>query len=568
MRNYIQLLDVYPNQAFYPKACQVGLIIHINYVGALILEEPVRVNVYRNYDLIKAYEIEKISVDAYHNFEFRFDLNNDDYCGYGVEIVYKDQLLSTAFDCIPDWHYRPRYGFLSDFYLEDEEDDSDAINMLKYHINVVQFYDWMYKHEDLIPKEDYYIDLLERELSKKAVEHKISACHLRGIKTLGYGAIYAASKSFYEAHKSWALYTNSDQPQNLGDWFYIMNISEVSPWRSHIIQEFQKAIEVFDFDGIHMDTYGFPKTAYSKLDGVKKIEYLDKQFPSLIGETKQAINRSKDGASITFNAVSNWAIETIAPSDQDAIYIEVWDPQDRYNHLYQLVSHGKELGKKQVILAAYMKAYAQKERYSEKACHIGWLLASATIFASGGFHFTLGEENGILPDPYYVKYEHVPEAYVRDMRNYYDFIVRYGNLLFDLESEDISMTYGNGINTEYLFKGANFSSYPYPDRVWTMIKSHKQYKTINLINYSGIQSDLWNEGKDCEPDLIQEIEVSVLIDETLVNVFYASPDWHHGKSEKLAYDIEEVDRGNAISFKVPYLKYWGLVYIEIEESKG
>ena len=42
------------------------------------------------------------------------------------------------------------------------------------------------------------------------------------------------------------------------------------------------------FDGIHMDAYGFPKTAVSRLNGEEKIERLDEDFPSLIWARKTA----------------------------------------------------------------------------------------------------------------------------------------------------------------------------------------------------------------------------------------------------------------------------------------
>lgn len=562
----LKVIEAFPHKAYYAKGEDVIINITIKNSSNEVLTEQLSVALYKHHELIDDYVTIETLSRGNTEIIVKFVAPESELQGYGVDVEMAGSKLSTAFDVMSDWSVRPRYGFLSDFDKEDEEDTADIKSMLKYHINIVQFYDWMYKHEDLIPKEDYYVDLLDRKLSKKAIENKIDNCHLVGIKALAYGAIYATSKKFYEAHKDWALYTNNEIPQNLGNWFFIMNISQKSPWRQHIINEYVKAIKIFDFDGIHMDTYGFPKTAYSNLDGVRKLERLNEQFPSLIAETRKALVTVKKEACITFNSVSNWAIEEIATSVQDAVYIEVWDPQDRYYHLYQLISRAKELSRKQVILAAYLKSFAQKNIYSDEQCHVGMLLASATIFASGGFHFALGEHNGVLPDPYYVKYATMGVAYVREIRNYYDFIVRYGNLLFDLDSVDNSMTYGNGGNTEYIFTNGEFSSYPQPNKVWTLIKSQPGFKVIHLINYTGVQSDIWNEGKEQRPEVMTDIDIRVLVDEKITGVYLASPDSDYGQTKELAYETCLTDRGEAIQFRVPMLKIWSLIYIEVEDS--
>ena len=136
-----------------------------------------------------------------------------------------------------------------------------------------------------------------------AVENKIHLCKQAGMLPQAYGAVYAASKKYYSAHKDIALYTSEDKPQNLGEWFFIMNISEESPWRRHILGEFEKSIDELGFSGIHMDTYGFPKTAYSKLNGKRKLEKLNEQFPSLINDTKKMLESKMNESALTFNAV-------------------------------------------------------------------------------------------------------------------------------------------------------------------------------------------------------------------------------------------------------------------------
>lgn len=482
--------------------------------------------------------------------------------GYGVEIKLQNSCKTTAFDVLDHWKERPRYGFLSDFYQEDEKDEADLNQMTKYHLNVVQFYDWMYKHEDLIPQEDYFVDLLDRKLSKIAVEDKIAYCHKYNMAAIGYGCIYAASKPFYENHKSWGLYTNDGRAQNLGDWFYIMNIHQSSPWFNHIIHQFQLAVEVFDFDGIHLDTYGFPKTAYSKLQDNRRLEHLDEQFGPLINETQHKLEQIKPEIGLIFNAVSNWGIEAVAPSKQAACYIEVWDPQNTYRHLYQLIYRARELSKKQVILAAYMQCYDKKFDSDPQACLNSLLLTSSVIAASGGFHLVLGEHNRVLCDPYYVNHGILLEEHEDVVRRYYDFMVRYGDILYDRHAIDISMTYTGGINAEYLFENSSFSPEPVAGAIWTQIREMKNYKVIHFVNMIGIESDIWNEAKANEPHQVEHIQVKALIDEEVKGIYYASPD-EACNSLSIPYTVEAQDRGRYICFEVPKIINWGMIYVEV-----
>jgi len=559
------LLEVYPNKAFYKKNDEVIIHVTVKNENGIYMNEKMVIKVFKHHKLIR----EDVRIESFDHGITKLTINliapDSPIQGYGVEVMIGDSKITTAFDVLNSWFERPRYGFLSDFYKADENDGKDISSMLKLHINVVQFYDWMYKHEDLIPKEPYYFDLLERELSQKAISSKIKGCRNAGMKTLAYGAIYAASKTFYEEHKEWALYTNDGRPQNLGNWFYIMNIAQACPWRGHIIGEFKKALDVMGFDGIHMDTYGFPKIAYSNLNNVRKIEHLNEQFEGLIEDTKEALATNSDEPCITFNSVSNWAIEEIGKSVQDAVYIEVWDPQETYYHLYQLVSRAKEISHKQVILAAYFKPYGDKDSSTSQQCHNGFLLTSATIFASGGFHFALGEDDGVLYDPYYVTYQKLDPHSVIELQNYYDFIVRYGNLLFNLDSRDNSMTHTDGGNSEYDFQcdGITFSAYPRAGSVWTLLKEQKGYKTIQLINYAGIESDIWNEGKESQPTIIENIKIQALIDEEVLGIYMASPDDNLGHTTKFDYETEMTDRGMTVIFNVNKLSVWNLIYIEV-----
>jgi len=132
--------------------------------------------------------------------------------GYGVDLAVHDtsgQTLAvghTAFDVLTSWTQAPRYGFLTDFAPGRSNVDETMAWLVRYHLNGLQFYDWMYRHDQFLTDQEPYLDPLGRRLSRVTVENLIAAAHERNIAAMPYTAIYAASIPFYEEHPDWALY--------------------------------------------------------------------------------------------------------------------------------------------------------------------------------------------------------------------------------------------------------------------------------------------------------------------------------------------------------------------------
>lgn len=566
------LADVYPDRAQYRPGETVRILAEICNPGKAARQISLQLLVFKQERIVYQYE-KRIGLYGIESSieEFTFSLLDEKRQGFGVKIcLHTDsgaaQAMSTAFDIAEKWSDAPRYGFLADFYKEDEEDTQDVAQMAKYHLNVVQFYDWMYRHEDLLPKEEYFSDALGRKLSAKAIRNKIRDCHEKGMTVLAYGAIYGAGKEFARRHADWVFYNNAGRMQGFENWINIMDIEPESPWCGHIIGEYEKAIREFGFDGIHMDTYGFPKTAFSRLGGPEKLVSVKKCFPPLIRNTREKLRPARADVGLIFNAVSNWGVEEVAPSEVDAVYIEVWAPFDRYFHLYGLIEKAKRLGGgKQVILAAYYKPFSEGGHTRVEYAENSFRLTSAVIFASGGYQILLGEKNGILTEGYYVRYATLRPEFCRTVRDYYDFIVRYADLLYDPDFTDNTMTCANGINTEFVFENGRFSSYGEPDKVWTILKEKPGHKTINLINLTGIGSDIWNEEKSRRPETLRGIRVRALIDERVKSITVASPDFDACEMQKLDLSLESGGtRGNYVVFDIPELEVWDLIDIEVE----
>ena len=96
-----------------------------------------------------------------------------------------------------------------------------------------------------------------------------------------------------------------------------MNISpRLSLGRSDRGVSSRDAVRRMGFDGIHLDQYGFPKTAYSASGDLVD---LATAFPPLIDRSRAAVVAARPSAGVIFNAVDNWPIETVASTSQDAV---------------------------------------------------------------------------------------------------------------------------------------------------------------------------------------------------------------------------------------------------------
>lgn len=560
----MRIKDVYPSKAQYKKNEKIEIIVEVENI---ISPSKLKCSVYKLHENILTQD--KILNPSENIVKIEFPINNTKgmMCGYGVkiELYIKDEKVqesSTAFDILDSWRYAPRYGFMTDFSPEDFGDKDDLKEMNKYHLNVVQYYDWMYRHDDLIPPEDEFIDPLQRRLSLRTVKNKINKGHEYGMEAMGYGAVYAASPEFYEKNKDSALYKNNGEAMDFAGFLYLMDISMGSKWHEHIIREFYKAVK-FGFDGIHMDQYGYPKEAIGRVMGVNTIRNLREDFPTLINNTRSYIEEKRGKVSLIFNAVNNWPVETVSKAEEDAVYIEVWPPNDTYGDLYNLISNAKKLTpNKQVILAAYMKPFLKEINTIEEHAENAALLTMASIFASGGFHLLLGENNGVLCDAYYPKYKTVSsESFKKKLRSYYDFIVRFEELLYDFNIIDTTMVNTGGINGEYTISGEKASPKAEANSIWTLIKEKPGYKIINLVNFVGVDNMNWNTAKEKAPAKVKNIVLSLLTCNEIKAVYLCSPDFEQKTLVKLDFEYEETDQGRKLKFEIPILETWDLIYL-------
>lgn len=475
--------------------------------------------------------------------------------GYGVIVTVDGHSLSTAFDVCERSEEYPRYGFLSDFG-ENELDDSDVFFLNLCHINFVQFYDWMYRHHDLIPKQRLFDDPLGRKLCVDTIKNKISACKERGMRSIAYGAIYGAEDEYTSVHPEQVMLKKDGSFYNLLTFIHMMDFGVDRPWSDHIINEFRKACE-FGFDGIHMDQYGFPKFSFRESISYKNIFDVENAFYPFIQKVRAAFGEK---VTLFFNSVNNWPMRKVASASVDAVYIEVWAPHDSYAHLERLVLDAKLYGNhKPVILAAYLKPFSKNRGIADPRAESCFRLTFAAISASGGNMLVIGENKGILQDAYYPDYGLCTDSFASVIRRFFDYIVRYRDFLYDEELELVSMEYCGGVNGDLYADNSVLSADARPGTVWASVRKKKGLMMINLINLTNQENSIWNENKQ-ECKQIKGL-VLMLTCEDIEEAYIMSPDCEDISMRKINFDETENFAGKGYKIVVDSLKYWDTLII-------
>jgi dextranase len=471
---------------------------------------------------------------------------------------------TTAFDVAPHWSVAPRYGFLSEFKPTDTAECAAGLNRL--HLNVVQYYDWMYTHYQYFAPTDEFVDPLGRQTSHRVVQAKIDACHAYGIASLAYGSMYGGEKPIALEHPEWLLHDGNGQPYHLIDLFYIQNVEQDCPWREKIIAEYAGALKRLDFDGIHIDQYGFPKRAvYRPEPGVERVVDMTEAMPDFVDDACRRLNAIRpDGGSI-FNCVNNWPVERVAPLTSDAAtYIEVWAPNDTYRDLHELVRYAKAGGRhKQVILSAYLEPF-HREHERPAGAMAALKLATAAIYASGGFHLLLGEGNGVLAGAYYPTFGRLSDADLAEVVRYYDFVTAYGELLHDKQLRDVSYSWnGGGFDEETretnTYAPVATSPMAEAGKVWTLLHEKPGRRVMHLINLHGLEHARWN-APQAEPVPLENIEVQFQVQTPIRAVWCASPD-DGGVPQRLVA-VPTADGKPYVRIRVPRLQYWTMLWTE------
>lgn len=419
-----------------------------------------------------------------------FNLGSFPKGGYSVTWNDGTDAISSSFEVLSDPWERLRYGFVAEF--------SDAVITENYqdwakklHLTAIQFYDWAWKHEFVTTEKTHYNDPLGQEISTAKIRELISAYKEIGATPCGYVAVYAVDLDGWTRWKNAGLYDSTGTPYQLGDDFLRVLDPADPTWLEHLIGQLRKASE-FGFPAFHLDQYGYPRIAM-KSDG-SRVD-LAEQFPKMLNQIVESVPECKH----IFNNVNDYPTWRTTTTNQDATYIEVWDPHSSYGTLANLVTKTRELNSsKPIILSAYLQPFGEISSDVELAKAIAsFELTCASITSGGASHLIFGGNGRILYHAYYVTNYLASGSSLKKFRSYYDFIVAAGDLLYDPSRVDVSRIDVFGVNTEIqLASDVVCSPEATPGALWIRVFRGQQGLTMHVINLLDQDTAIWNEFKN------------------------------------------------------------------------
>lgn len=402
--------------------------------------------------------------------------------GYGVALG----TSRTAFDVLDDPFERPRYGFVVRLTDADRVEPVSR-TYRRLHLTAALLYDWAFRHSTLLPPGRIYLDPLGAERDLEVVNGISRALDAGGTLPLGYSAVYAIGSSEIDEWPDSLLLRSDGEPYRLGDDFLVLLDPADPAWMAHYLAQLEGVLASTALRGFHLDQYGWPKFA-RRSDG-QRVD-LAESYRLLL----EAVRERMPAARFMFNNVNDFGTAETASTGQDATYIEVWPPHSTLDDLALLAARSKAYRpERPPIFAAYLSCF---ESEPEERAVAAAELVMATVFAAGATHLLLGEDGAALTDPYYVRHhELTPDAF-ESLVPWYDFAVRYGDLLYDPEAVDVTEFYTGGINGDVVVEAdVPVSTRADAGSLWVRVLRTRVGLAVHLVDLASQSETTWDAGK-------------------------------------------------------------------------
>ena len=524
-----------------------------------------------------------ISLEAGATDTVTFDWTppSTDYTGYKLDVTVADEndlvldTAASAVDVSSGWAMFPRYGFMTDYPTQNPAESTFIMSQLNdFHLNGLQFYDWQWKHHvplagSVTSPDDHWEDIQGRFTSADTVSNQVDAAHDYNMIAQNYNLAYGAWAGYGEdgsgVDSAWGMWWNTDCTNQAGFnlpsgwntdrmyWFDPANID----WQDYIFGRESDAMEAFDFDGWHVDSFGDVGSVY---DCAGNLLDNDQGISDLLAAAKDDLS----GKKLTFNAVANFSTGVHDAADLEFNYVEGWETlgQTTFDDLKDIIDTNWVDTGKPTIIAGYVDYdYAKTTTTNQKLFNdSGVRFLDSLLFASGGGHIELGEGVEMLSNEYFPSRQvAMSGALVDSIRDLYDFGVANANLLYDPDLAASSRVIS--------LPSLDTSNDGTEGTVWTFAREKDGYDVLHLLNLLSATSDEWRDRAADMPaaDVQDNFGLKYYYGSgTVGDVKTASPDRDHGAYQELTYTSGSDGGGSYIQFTVPSLEYWDMIVVEVD----
>ncbi|MGX5772859.1 glycoside hydrolase family 66 protein [Microbacterium trichothecenolyticum] len=469
--------------------------------------------------------------------------------GYGIELDGPVGTARTAVEVAADPRSRLRYGFVAS-YNPGKDVRAVADFARRLHLNGIQFYDWAYRHADLLGGGEQYDDALGQPITLSTVRELVDVLRDAGSASYGYAAVYAVGPNEWPDWQHHALLRPTGEPYALGDFLFILDPA-AREWLAHFTADLSASVDTVGFDGFHLDQYGYPKHAATP-DGTAVD--VAASFTRLIEEVRQTLPDSR----LIFNNVNDFPTWDTASSPQDAVYIEPWKPVVTLQALANVATRARDVaGGLPVVLAAYQHTYdlAPAEASDRAAA-----FTMATLLSHGATQLLAGEHGKLLVDPYYVRNHEAEPSTLEFLSRWYDFAVEHDALLLDPSIVDVTASYVGDYNDDLdvTYDRIEVTETAVAGSVWRRVTRTSQGIVVHLISLVGQDDTLWDAPRNT-PGATGEGELRFkFVRGQIPRVRVADPD----RTPRLVDVPVRLDGDHAVA-TLPALNIWQVVHVAL-----
>jgi dextranase len=469
--------------------------------------------------------------------------------GYGVSLLTADGTgaAHTAVEVLADPFHRLRYGFVAAF-APDRDIAAVLRHFRRLHLTAAQFYDWAYRHADLVGPEPEWTDPLGQPVSLATVRALSAGFAGIGTASIGYAAVYGVGKQEWPRWEHAALLRPDGTVYDLGGFLSIVDPSDPA-WLEHFRADLRRAVTAGGFSGFHLDQYGYPRRAV-RPDGTAVD--LAVAFDALI----RAVREELPDARLIFNNVNDFPVWATTRSPQDATYTEAWQPHGTLADLAAVATRSRTLAPaRPAVVAAYQTVF---DALPAESAELATRLTMATLFSHGATQLLNGESGHVLVDPYYVRNHAAAPSTVDMLARWYDLLVAAGDILLAPGLPDITRSVAGELNGEVdVLAPVPVSHHGEPGVVWRRVVDTPQGTVVHLINLVGQSETGWDTGKasvSAVGDLTLRVRRSGA---SLPRVLVADPDRGPCFTE-----VPVSVAGEHIVAALPPLRVWQIVLVE------
>lgn len=537
------------------------------------------------------------------------------YQGYLVDIQAQNSSASvideetTSYDVSSDWWTYPRQCWITATWTDwggykptnTQSPEYYVKSLNAYKCNNLQLYDEIYRWNLPFVNADSWVNGDKLLQQRDLITRNVSAAKSFRMGTLlymsSYGANHGIPPTFVQdgsgTQLNWSAFTNDCGSTNsctISDVFaYNKDISYMNlnnpNWQLYISRQAKLFKDAFGIDGIFWDSYGIINIALWDYTGARLIN--DTMYSSFEKTAASVLN-----APMTLNPAGTY-------NEQDLIQANLvaYAFSERWNNSSDIANFGTFRQR-----AAQIWAWANrtpvsigldwdmgmdKNLMTNPSCNFnggsttcyfntpGVLYQEAAILSAGSHHAwivdgdedTVGLSNGarfISNDDYPIgRMLTAGQDMVQGEYDYQTFGVAYEKLLRNnISASSVSAP-------TITSSGVTGSTTATAGDVYMIPLQRSGFQILHLLNYTQLTSANMTDVSDLTasakaPTVLSSVSVKMYYPsgDTLGSLYIASPDISHGVPSKLTYSTGSDANGTFITFVVPKLNYWDMIFLE------